>query len=175
MAKIIKLTKAQLMEADSTAFGYLDVDNSTPSNVGTKEIGVTGKIDDKEYGDPIPSDKIANTMTVQGYNRYRMYGSNVRPHSIRENDVNNDGVDDFYNHSELDILSNNDDQDNLIKIPKGVDAKLDLLIHSITNLQPKQQAMVLNKLVETMKLDSIPYSWAKELMHKILSRNNIQK
>lgn len=175
MAKIIKLTKAQLMEADSTAFGYLDVDNSTPSNVGTKEIGVTGKIDDKEYGDPIPSDKIANTMTVQGYNRYRMYGSNVRPHSIRENDVNNDGVDDFYNNSELDILSNNDDQDNLIKIPKGVDAKLDLLIHSITNLQPKQQAMVLNKLVETMKLDSIPYSWAKELMHKILSRNNIQK
>lgn len=175
MAKIIKLTKAQLMEAESTAFGYLDVDNSTPSNVGTKEIGVTGKIDDKEYGDPIPSDKIANTMTVQGYNRYRMYGSNVRPHSIRENDVNNDGVDDFYNNSELDILSNNDDQDNLIKIPKGVDAKLDLLIHSITNLQPKQQAMVLNKLVETMKLDSIPYSWAKELMHKILSRNNIQK
>ena len=175
MAKIIKLTKAQLMEADSTAFGYLDVENSTPSNVGTKEIGVTGKIDDKEYGDPIPSDKIANTMTVQGYNRYRMYGSNVRPHSIRENDVNNDGVDDFYNNSELDILSNNDDQDNLIKIPKGVDAKLDLLIHSITNLQPKQQAMVLNKLVETMKLDSIPYSWAKELMHKILSRNNIQK
>ena len=175
MAKIIKLTKAQLMEAESTAFGYLDVDNSTPSNVGTKEIGVTGKIDDKEYGDPIPSDKIANTMTVQGYNRYRMYGSNVRPHSIRENDVNNDGVDDFYNNSELDILSNNDDQDNLIKIPKGVDAKLDLLIHLITNLQPKQQAMVLNKLVETMKLDSIPYSWAKELMHKILSRNNIQK
>ena len=175
MAKIIKLTKTQLMEADSTAFGYLDAENSTPSNVGTKEIGVTGKIDDKEYGDPIPSDKIANTMTVQGYNRYRMYGSNVRPHSIRENDVNNDGVDDFYNNSELDILSNNDDQDNLIKIPKGVDAKLDLLIHSITNLQPKQQAMVLNKLVETMKLDSIPYSWAKELMHKILSRNNIQK
>ena len=104
-----------------------------------------------------------------------MYGSNVRPDTIRENDDNNDGVDDFYKHSELDILSDNDDQNNLIKIPKGVDVKLDSLIDSITNLQPKQQAIVLNKLVETMKLDSIPYSWAKELMNKILSRNNIQK
>ena len=175
MAKIIKLTKTQLLEADGTAFEYFDADNSIPSNVGTKEIGVTGKVNDKEYGNPASSDKIANTMTVQGYNRYRMYGSNVRPDTIRENDDNNDGVDDFYNHSELDILSDNDDQNNLIKIPKGVDVKLDSLIDSITNLQPKQQAIVLNKLVETMKLDSIPYSWAKELMQKILSRNNIQK
>ena len=48
MAKIIKLTKTQLLEADGTAFEYFDADNSIPSNVGTKEIGVTGKVNDKE-------------------------------------------------------------------------------------------------------------------------------
>ena len=36
MAKIIKLTKTQLLEADGTAFEYFDADNSIPSYVGTK-------------------------------------------------------------------------------------------------------------------------------------------
>ncbi len=173
--KIIKVTKKQLKETEGDAFKYLDTDNNVPSSNGNSEIGVTGKIDDNNYGEPSNSDKIANTLTPQGYNRYRMYGNNVIPGWIKESDINNDGVDDFYNHAELDTLSDGDTSNNLIKIPRGTEYKLDILIDNITKLQPKQQAMVLNKLVETMNISSIPYSWAKELMHKILTRNNISR
>ena len=173
--RIIKVTKEQLKETEGEAFKYLDANNDTPSSNGSSEIGVTGKTDDETYGTPVSGDKIANTLTPQGYNRYRMYGNNVIPGYVRESDENHDSVDDFYNNAELDTLSNRDSSDNLIKLPKGTDYKLDILIDNISKLQPKQQAMVLNKIMETIDLSNIPYSWAKELMHKILSRNNINK
>lgn len=175
MKKIIKVTENQLKETEGDAFKYLDTDNDVPSSNGSSEIGVTGKTDDENYGIPVDSDKVANSMTPQGYNRYRMYGNNVIPGWVRESDDNNDGVDDFYNHVELDTLSNNNNTDNLMKIPNGTDYKLDILIDDIKNLQPKQQAMVLNKIIETINISNIPYSWAKELMHKILTRNNVSK
>jgi hypothetical protein len=102
----------------------------------------------------------------------------VRPQTMREginvaNDNNNDNVDDFYNHSELDIMSNGDDKDNLTKIPNGVDKKTQILVDAISssNLKPKQQAMVLNKLLEVLNISSIPYSWKKELMLKLKGNN----
>ncbi len=171
-SKIIKLTKNQLKETEGTAFKYLDIDNDTPNDVGNSQIGVTGKIDSETFGIPITGDKIGNTMSVQGWNRYRAYG-NYMNGNIKESDNNNDGVDDFYNHNELDILSDGDNKNNLIKIPKTVDNRLDMLIKSIESLQPKQQAMVVNKLIETIKLENIPYAWAKELMFKIMSKKNI--
>lgn len=175
MKRTIKVTKNQLRETEGVAFKYLEDGNDVPSSNGTREIGVTGKTDDGSYGVPADGDKIANTMTVQGWNRYLRHGSCATPGNIRENDANGDGVSDFYNHDELDTLSDGNKDNNLIRIPNGVDHKLDVLIDSISSLQPKQQAMVVNKLIETMELDKIPYAWAKELMNKILSRNNIGK
>lgn len=175
MKKIIKVTKKQLKETEGNAFKYLDIDNDTPSSNGNSEIGVTGKVDDENYGIPSDGDKIANSITPQGYNRYRMYGSNVIPGWVRESDNNNDGVDDFYNHEELDILDDGDDTNNLIKIPRTVEHRLDMLIQSIKTLTSKQQAMVINKLIKTLDLKNIPYSWSKELMYKIFTQNNIGK
>ena len=73
-SKIIKLTKNQLKETEGTAFKYLDIDNDTPNDVGNSQIGVTGKIDSETFGTPITGDKIGNTMSVQGWNRYREIG-----------------------------------------------------------------------------------------------------
>lgn len=174
MDKIIRVTEHQLRETEGVAFKYLDSSNDTPSSNGSSEIGVTGKTDDNEYGKPVDSDKIAHTLTVQGYDRYRMYGSNI-PNVIREQDDNADGVDDFYNHAELDTLSDGDKSNNLIKVPEGTQNKLNTLIDNIIKLSAKQQAMVLNKLVEKLDISNIPYAWSKELMNKILSRNNIEK
>ena len=81
--------------------------------------------------------------------------------------MNNDGVDDFYNNAELDTLGNGDTNDDLIKIPESVQRKMNLLIDSMQMLSPKQQAIVLNKIIESFDLSSIPYSWLKELRLKI--------
>lgn len=175
MAKIIKVTLQQLRESESDAFEYLDPNNDVHNFNGNSEIGVTGKIKPNAYGEPITGDKIGRTMTSQGYNRYRAYGDRVRAGSIRENDENNDGVDDFYNHDELDILSDGNEKNNLIKVPESAEYRLNNLLNVIEKLTPKQQAMVLNKLVETLDISNIPYSWAKELMHKIMSRNNVSR
>lgn len=170
--RIIKITEAQLREAEGNAFEYLDSNNDIPNNVGNSEIGVTGKIDGEEYGSPATSDKISNTMSNQSWwNRFRGYTNNMRPNNLREDDENNDGVDDFYNHDELNILTDKDDKNNLIKIPNSIEHRLNILIDSLETLQPKQQAMVINKIIDTINMSKIPYSWAKELMYKILAKN----
>ena len=89
-------------------------------------------------------------------------------------DVNNDNVDDFYNNDELDILSNGDNNDNLIQIPQGVDYKTNMLVDAMNNLNPKQQAIVINKILENVDMNSIPYRWKKELIMKLLSNNKIK-
>lgn len=171
--RVIKITEAQLREAEGNAFEYLDSNNDIPNNVGNSEIGVTGKIDGEEYGTPATSDKISNTMSNQSWNRFRGYSTNMRPNNLREEDENNDGVDDFYNHDELNILTDDNDKNNLIKIPNSIEQRLNILIKSIENLQPKQQAMVINKIIDSINVEKIPYSWAKELMYKILAKNKI--
>ena len=89
-------------------------------------------------------------------------------------DVNNDNVDDFYNNDELDILSNGDNNDNLIQIPQGVDYKTNMLVAAMNNLNSKQQAIVINKILENVDMNSIPYRWKKELIMKLLSNNKIK-
>ena len=74
----------------------------------------------------------------------------------------------FYN-AELNILTNNNDKDNLVKIPQSIERKLDILLDSIkqSNLTPKQQAIVLNKIIEELDYDNIPNQWKKELINDL--------
>lgn len=175
MKRVIKVTEKQLRETEGDAFEYLDFDNDVPSSKGNSQVNVCGKTDDNEYGKPATTDKIANDITTQGYLRYSRSGVNLMPLRIHETDMNNDGVDDFYNHDELAILTDDNENNNLIKIPQTVEQRLNTLIDSIKNLHGKQQAMILNKLIESIKLNEIPYSWGKELIEKIRSKNNISK
>lgn len=171
MPRIIKLTKKQLKEADDGNFDYIDDNNDMPSSNNLSQISVDGKLDNDRSGDPLIGDRIAKSITAQTYSRFNNYSNNFR-HGMREGvDVNNDNVDDFYNNDELDILSNGDDNDNLVKIPQGVDYKTNMLVDSMSNLNSKQQAIVLNKILENIDLNSIPYRWKKELIMKMLSNN----
>lgn len=172
MPRIIKLTKKQLREADDGNFDYIDDNNDMPSSNCQTQISVDGKLDNDRSGNPLISDRIAKSITAQTYSRFNNYANNCR-HGVREGvDINDDNIDDFYNNDELDILSNGDDNDNLVKVPQGVDYKTDMLVNSMTNLNPKQQAIVLNKILENIDLNSIPYRWKKELIMKMLSNNN---
>lgn len=178
MPKNIKVTEKQyqtIQEELDNEFTYFS-DDDTKKYDGQVNITANGKMNTETNGEPTTADKVQRSLTPQSYNRYRSYG-NIYPRSMREGidvDKNNDNVDDFYNHNELDILSNGDNDDNLTKIPSGIDRKTQILVDAIknNNLSPKQQAMVLNKLIEVLDLQAIPYSWKKELMLKVKSDNH---
>ena len=162
MPRIIKLTKQQLKETDNGDFDYIDDENDMPSSIGQSQISVDGKVDDTESGDTLIGDRIAKSMTPQTYSRFNNY-SNGYCHRMREGvDVNNDNVDDFYNN------------DNLIQIPQGVDYKTNMLVDAMNNLNSKQQAIVINKILENVNMNGIPYRWKKELIMKLLSNNKIK-
>ena len=167
--RIIKLTKQQLTEAENGDFNYLD-DGDFKQYSGQSEISVTGKKDDEEWGKPKTSDNFADKITAQTYNRY--CGKALKPHTLREDDTNKDGVDDFYNNAELDTLGNETTDDDLVKIPTSVQRKVNILIDSMQMLSPKQQAIVLNKIIESFDLSTIPYAWLKELRLKINAKKN---
>lgn len=174
MPRIIKLTKQQLKETDNGDFDYIDNENDMPSSIGQSQISVDGKVDDTKSGNTLIGDRIAKSMTPQTYSRFNNY-SNSYCHRMREGvDVNNDNVDDFYNNDELDILSNGDNNDNLIQIPQGVDYKTNMLVDAMNNLNSKQQAIVINKILENVNMNGIPYRWKKELIMKLLSNNKIK-
>lgn len=156
---------------DSSDFLYLDTGNDRSPSDADSHISVDGKIDDTTSGNTLTADKVANSLTPQWYNRYRSY-ANLQGRCMREGvDLDNDNVDDFYNHDELDILSNGKDNDNLCKIPQGVERKTDILVDSISQLTAKQQGIVINKILDNVDMSSLPYSWRKELMMKLLSNN----
>lgn len=165
--RIIKLTKQQLKEAEEGAFEFLSNGDFKQYN-GQSEVSVAGKKDDEHYGDPKTSDDLGRKITAQTYNRY--CGVASKPRSLREDDTNHDGIDDFYNNDELDTLGNETTNDDLVKIPQSVQYKADILMNALTQLTPKQQAIVLNKIIEGLDLSSLPYAWLKELRLKINNR-----
>ncbi|MBP5457493.1 MAG: hypothetical protein J6Y37_13455 [Paludibacteraceae bacterium] len=162
--KVIKLTLKQLLESQGDAFNFL-TGGDMETYDGMRNVYVSGKQNIDTDGEPVTTDDFASKLSSQMYGRFGY----AYPRPVRENDSNGDGVDDFYNNEEMDTLSNGDNADDLTRIPQGVSAKVDSLLKqmSFNTLSPKQQAMVLNKMVEACDVKSIPYSWKKELMKKI--------
>ena len=167
--RLIRVTKQQLAEAIGDSFDYLDFEDDTTPFDGTTNISVTGKTSDTEDGMPITTDDVANMVHQQRYLPYqRRFGGCTVKSGLHEADQNNDGVDDFYNHDELDTLSNGDNKDDITRVPQTVLQKIDLLMDAIKNLNPKQRGMVLNKIVEAFGVTEIPSQWRKELSLKML-------
>lgn len=162
---IIKLTEKQLREASQDAFEYLDNTDEVPNN-GQTQISVNGKLDGKEDGKPATTDKFASMNTPQGYNRYGGIGNSYTM-GIKEDDENHDGIDDFYNHDELDLLGDGNSDNNLTGISNTVDKRTDMFVGMMQKLPPKKQAIVLNKIIETMDLSGVSYAWKKELIKKL--------
>lgn len=173
MPKNIKITERQykmLQEADEDMFPYVTDSDFKPYN-GQSGITADGNIDGETPAkEPTTGDKIAAIRTMDGWNRYRTYG-NVIPTTVRES---NDPKNDFYDvqgfqNKELNTLTNDNQNDNLVKIPQSIESKLNMLLDSIkqTNLSPKQQAIVLNKIIEELDYDAIPNQWKKELINDI--------
>ncbi len=175
MSKNIKITEEQykmLQEADENMFPYVTDSDFKPFD-GYGDITADGKINGEKPADiNTTADKVQHMRTMDGWNRYRTYG-NVCPTTIREG-VEIDQKEDFYdtkgfNNDELNTLTDDDENDNLVKIPQGIENKLDILLNAIrqSNLSPKQQAIVLNKVIEELDYDAIPNQWKKELINDL--------
>ena len=174
MPKNIKITEKQykrIQEEIDNDFIYF-TNNDTKPYDGQVNISANGKIDGETYANPTTTDKVQQSLTPQGYGRYRSYG-NISPRTMREG-VELDQSNDFYdmkgfNNAELNTLTNGDSKDNLVKIPQSIEKKLDILLDSIkqSNLTPKQQAIVLNKIIEELDYDNLPNQWKKELINDL--------
>ena len=171
MPKNIKITEKQyklLQETDET-FTYVGDTESKPFD-GYNNITSDGKIDGETPATEITTaDKIGKIRSVDGWNRYRSYG-NVYPTTMREQDERNDFYDvNGFQSKELNTLTNDNEKYNLIKIPYSIEHKLNILLDSIKelNLTPKQQGIILNKVIETLDYDSIPNQWKKELINDL--------
>ena len=174
MPKNIKITEKQykmLQEEIDDSFTYFS-DSDTKPYDGQVNISANGKIDGETNAKPTTADKVQHSLTPQGYGRYRSYG-NISPRTMREG-VEIDKSNDFYdvkgfNNTELNVLTNGNDKDNLVKIPQSIERKLDILLDSIkqNRLTPKQQAIVLNKIIEELDYDNIPNQWKKELINDL--------
>lgn len=171
MSKNIKITEKQyklLQETDET-FTYIGDTESKPFD-GYGNITADGKIDGETAApEKTTADRIGKMRSVDGWNRYRSYG-NVYPTTMREQDERNDFYDvNGFQSKELNILTNDNEKDNLIKIPYSIEHKLNILLDSIKelNLTPKQQGIILNKVIETLDYDAIPNQWKKELINDL--------
>lgn len=170
--RTFKITEEQLREAEEELFSYFGKGTDIKPFDGLTDTNANGNLSNNEYGTPKTSDDVDDMMIPQAYCRYRMYSHMATPPSMREsvdpNDKNGDGVDDFYNNDELDLLGDNDDTNNLIKVPQGIQNKADILVNELQKVSPKVRAIVLNKFIEQANMRDIPMAWKKELSKKIM-------
>lgn len=193
MRRIIKITESQLREAEGDAFKYLDTTDDTNPFNGQSAITAQGKLNGEENGEPIFTDRIGKQRTPQSWARYRMYGNlSRRPYATNEgvsltngqqNDSDNDKIDDMYTNvaslgsgNGVETLSDGTKEDNLCAIPYGVDYISDNLIKAIRqhDLNPKQIAMVLDKLQEAFPEIGENSEIVKSLLRQQIDPNNIK-
>lgn len=172
MGKNIKISEEQykmLQEASEEVFSYVTDSDFKPFD-GQSSITADGKIDGETPSDSrLTGDKVAQMRNVDGWNRYRTYGRAYAT-TMRENDERNDFYDmKGFENKQLNTLTNGNDKDNLTKIPFSVEQKLNILLDSIkkSNLNARQQGIILNKVIETLDYDSIPNQWKKELINDL--------
>lgn len=178
MKRVIKITEAQLRETEGEAFKYLDTSDDTSPFNGQSTITAQGKLNGEENAEPIFTDRIGKQRTPQAWARYRMYGNiNQAPHTksnnidlfnegvsikpsvtVSDGNIKDNGINDFDEDvammgmgNGVETMSDNNNNNNLCVIPNGIDKVTDRLINMISdyNLNPKQIAMVLDKIQES--------------------------
>lgn len=196
MKRIIKVTETQLRETEGNAFNYLDAsDNSKPFN-GQSTITAQGKLSGEENAEPIFTDRISKQRTPQAWARYRVYGNiNMAPHAVpniyegvkidnqNNGGIENNGIKDFDERvsmmgqgNGLETMSDNDSNNNLCVIPNGIDRATNILINMINsyNLNPKQIAMVLDKIQESFPQIAKNGESIKSVLRQQIDPNSIK-
>ena len=192
MRRIIKVTESQLRITEGDAYAYIDDENNDTPHYNQTQTSAQGYVDDAEFGGPLTTDQ-ADVMTPQNW--YRGYRGAATTTFIPNTDVfdydrqpylkeamndddgngieNFDEVDDDANPI-IDVLSNNDEDDNLAYISKTIEKKTDELIGLLQGVASRQQIYVLNNLIQALNIKNLSYSWLNTLKRKINMRNNVR-
>ena len=179
MTRNIKITERQyqmLENLNEEEYTYLDNDDNTKPYTGYNEISPEGKNMDgiTPPKKRVKTDDVEKMETPQSWVANNFHNRAFATMLREGGKIQNGKEIDFYDTNsipspskELDILSNGNENDDLVKIPIGIDKKSDILIDAVKGLTSKQQAIVLNKMIEELDTDNIPYQWKKELIEKL--------
>lgn len=188
--RIIKVTESQLRITEGDAYSYIDDEKNDIPHYSQTQISAQGYVDDAEFGGPLTTDQ-ADVMTPQHWYRgYRgtaatTFAPNMdvldydRHPYINESDSDNDGYDDMYDVDDedeigiLDTLGDDNEGNDLQKVPFTIQRNLNRLIQCLGNVASKVQIQFLNYLINKLGIKNIPYSWNSMLVRKTKMRNNI--
>lgn len=191
MNKIIKITEGQLMESEGDVFSYIDSSDDDKPFDGQSMITAQGKLDGvKKNGEPIMTDRVARQRSLQTRNYPGgFFGGFGIPYvggmgmgcMCEGIDVNKDNIDDFYSDvnsvgRDIDQMSDGDPTNNLEVIPPSVDKYLNNLLDQMKqhNLNNKQVAMVMNKMLEENPRLSANSEFVKNLLRQKIDPKNIK-
>jgi hypothetical protein len=174
MLKNIKITERQyqmLQEADENTFPYVTNSISKPFD-GNTNTTADGKVDGEENAKPTTSDEVASMRRMDGWwNGNRSRGNNCAT-MLRE--FKDEQSNDFYDVSgfknkELNTLTDENDKNDLEKIPYSIEQKLNFLLDLIKqmNLSPRKQGMIVKKVIQELDYDAIPNQWKKQLINDL--------
>ena len=193
--RTIKLTTEQINET----VGYIfDTDNETPQFDWS--ITSTSKILPNEYGEPTTTDKVGKSLAHNRYgwytsnwrgNTYRdLYNNlseNTQPtqtttntNQMKQAGKANNAAEktlafaDRATNGRVDDLSDNDPHDDRQVVQASVEQAADVLVDKLAQAMasPKQQAIILNKIIERCNLKSLPIEWKKRLIAAIGMSDN---
>lgn len=171
MSKIIHLTEEQIKKINERT--YIDgLDNNNIPELPMSKVSADGKLDQDNYAIP-DTGAPGRDMTPQRYWNGRMYPSQAHFNQgvMNETGEPDNEVDQFYDKEEdyVDVLSDGNQGNDLGAVNNTISSRLDALVSEIqsANLTDKQRAMVANKVIENLKLGSMPQSWKKIIMRKI--------
>lgn len=168
MKRIIKLTEKQLNEAIDNGFNYLD-GGDIPNYSGQTFISASGQLDANEYGEPVIGDKVSKTLSPQTYSRNTIGTQTYRQNTNENEDTAFPDDDKKKQMGKQPENAEIEDAESNTEIPIGVESKLEMFIKSInsTKMNPKQRAIVLNKVIDMLKTEETPNNWKKEMVTKI--------
>lgn len=167
--RLIRITEQQLKEADT--FNFLN-GTSEPHCDGQRSISADGRLNDDEYGATETTDDIVSTVSPQAYLRYfdKHHGVNgIKRLGESDEDINDDGSDDFYQKPDKDLLNDNSINNDIVRIPQSVTYRMNLFLNEVkkANLTERKKYIILSHILRELGLHSLPPSYKKDLRNTI--------
>ena len=174
MRKTIKITEEQKEKLKEMLFPNGSDNANTMRQYHGSNVTADGYVNDTDGGgEPLTGDRYGNMLCKNypfgiGYNKTAIarpvYEAEISD-LYNQEDSNNDGVEDSYNHSD----ANYEQFGDFNEIPGTVKIWMDKLTNALKQekLPPKKQIMVINYIIDKSGLSGIPFSYKKETMKKL--------
>lgn len=163
--------KKHIVRINEEQYSYIKGDDDTQHFDGNRSISVGGKLNNDEDANPKTSDDVSKSFTPQSWTYYRtpQRGRISEGEHLGGEDKNGDNVNDDYEVSQANVMSNGNQNDDNTVVPQLIITKLNQFIQAIStqNLNYVQRANIANKFLESIDFSDMPYRFKKEIRLKI--------